>query len=341
MRKLATIRLIDDITPIDGADTIQVATVGGWKVVVRKGEYKIGDRAVYCEIDSFIPSAIAPFLTKAGQYPKLFNGVEGERLKTIKLKGQLSQGLLLPLSCHPLMADRMIGDDVSELLNIQKWEAPLPPQLGGQIYGVFPSLVPKTDQERIQNIKDEFEDYKNRLLHFEMTEKLDGSSCTFYLSVDGVFEVCSRNLSLKEATTNSFWKVALRYQVRERMELAGLRGVAIQGELIGEGIQKNRYCIRGQDFFVFDIYDAKEGKYVTGSRRREISATLGLKHVPVISEMGIIHAETTIDDLLVDAEGKSALNPKTEREGIVFKCVEDPAISFKAISNKFLLKGGE
>ena len=97
-RKMATIRRIDAIGPIDGADAIEVATVGGWKVVVKKGEFKPDQLAVYCEIDSWIPSAVAPFLTKPGHFPKVYEGVEGEKLRTIKLRGQLSQGLLLPLT---------------------------------------------------------------------------------------------------------------------------------------------------------------------------------------------------------------------------------------------------
>ena len=96
-RKMATIRRIDTIGPIEGADAIEVATVGGWKVVVKKGDFAPGDLAVYCEIDSFIPTKIAPFLTKPDHYPKVFEGVEGERLKTVRLRKTLSQGLLLPL----------------------------------------------------------------------------------------------------------------------------------------------------------------------------------------------------------------------------------------------------
>ena len=97
MRKMARIVKIDAINPIPDADAIEVATVGGWKVVVKKGEYSVGQLAIYCEIDSFIPTTIASFLTKPGHTPKVYEGVEGERLRTVKLRRQLSQGLLLPL----------------------------------------------------------------------------------------------------------------------------------------------------------------------------------------------------------------------------------------------------
>ena len=217
----------------------------------------------------------------------------------------------------------------------------MPAQLAGQVRGNFPTAVPKTDQERIQNLKKEFEEYKARRLRFEMTEKLDGSSCTFYLPIEGEFEVCSRNLSLKEDPNNTFWKVALQHQVKDRMILANLQGYAIQGELIGEGIQKNPYNLQGHEFYVYDIYSVKDGKYITGEKRRKLADLLGLKHCPVISDNATIQPEVSIADLLKIAEGKAILNPKAEREGIVFKCVEDPQISFKAISNKFLLKGGD
>lgn len=161
MRKLASIKRIDEINPIEGADAIEVATVGGWKVVVKKGEYTAGDLAVYFEIDSWIPHELAPFLSN-GKEPREFESVKGERLRTIKLRGQISQGLLLPvyndftgtyLMCYSEDADEYSvtvseDDDVTELLGILKYERPLPAQLAGQAKGNFPSFIPKTDEER-------------------------------------------------------------------------------------------------------------------------------------------------------------------------------------------------
>ena len=158
MRKLAKIVKIDELNPIEGADKIEVATVGGWKVVAQKGLYNVGDLAVYFEIDSWIPNTVAPFLTRPEHYPKVFEGVEGERLKTIKLRGQLSQGLLMPYKEAIPFAEQGVlieGDDVTELLGIKKWEKPVNAQLAGVCKGNFPSLIPKTDQERCQNLKKE------------------------------------------------------------------------------------------------------------------------------------------------------------------------------------------
>ena len=342
MRKMATIRKIDALRPIEGADAIECAIVGGWTCVVKKGEYTAGDLAVYCEIDSFIPSTIAPFLTKPGQYPKTFEGVEGERLRTVKLRGQLSQGLLLP---HDTVWDKNMfdfnrfveGDDVSEVLGITKYEAPIPAELAGEVKGMFPSMIPKTDQERIQNLSAELEQWKTENLSWEITEKLDGSSMTVYV-MDGVVGVCSRNLDLKHNIDNSLWRAALKHDLEEKLKIAG-GNLAVQGELIGNGIQGNKYKMRDQDFYVYDIYDIDAGRYYTPAERKAFVEVFGLNHCPVL------HLNTelieSVESLLQLAEGKSVMGTVgCEREGLVFKCNEKQ-VSFKSISNKFLLKGGD
>lgn len=347
MRKLATIRTIDEIRPIEGADAIECAVVGGWTVVVKKGEYKPGGLAVYCEIDSWIPHELAPFLSK-GQDPREYNGVKGERLRTVKLRGTLSQGLLLPIPTGDHFDNGRLafevaagnvkgGDDVTEILGIQKWEAPIPAQLAGQVRGNFPTEVPKTDQERVQNLKKEIAQYVQDGDVWEITEKLDGSSCTYYLDLENEFHVCSRNLDLKFDENNSFWKVAVSNDVSTRMRGLDLHGFALQGELVGEGIQKNRYGLKGQQFFLFDVYDVKQGCFLPPMERRSLSEELNINHVPVTVEEFVL--EQTVDELLQMAEARSEL-ANTEREGIVFKH-SGGQLSFKAISNKFLLKGGE
>jgi hypothetical protein len=110
-RKLATVRKIDEIRPIAGADAIEAAVVGGWTVVVKRGEYTAGDLAVYLEIDSWVPTELASFLSKGGE-PREFNGVRGERLRSIKLKGQISQGLLLPMSVLNWDTNSIDVDDI-------------------------------------------------------------------------------------------------------------------------------------------------------------------------------------------------------------------------------------
>jgi RNA ligase (TIGR02306 family) len=336
MRKMATVRRVDAVNPIPDADAIEVATVGGWKVVIKKGEFAPGDIAVYCEIDSWIPNELAPFLSK-GSEPREYNGVRGERLRTVKLRGQVSQGLLLKpadvMNAKQFTLAGMDGD-VSELLNIQKWEAPIPAQLAGEVRGAFPGFVPKTDQERIQNLTAEYAEWQTLGAEWEVTEKLDGSSMTVYV-FDEDEGVCSRNLNLRETEGNSLWTVARRNDLIGKVRTTG-RNLALQGELIGEGIQGNPYKIRAQEFYLFDVYDIDAGRYLRPTERQLLAKSLGIRQVP---GLGIQSLDCDVAQLLTFAEGKSVLRNETEREGLVFKHVTDP-VSFKAISNKFLLKSG-
>lgn len=380
-RKLASIRRIADIQPIEGADAIVVATVDGWKVVVKKDEFTVGDLAVYLEIDSWVPHELAPFLSK-GQEPRGYNGVKGERLRTIKLRGQVSQGLLLGVNILDAFGSRAVnpedeldvvwfgpndssvslieGYDLTEFLGIQKWEAPIPAQLQGQAAGMFPtSLIPKTDQERIQNCFGEIQKRAKRFATekvwnaetqtleehpvvvpddfkeptYEVTMKLDGSSCTIF-RWEGELRVCSRNLELKineENKDNTF--VAMALKIGDKIP----NGFAFQGEICGPSIQGNREGFTEHKFFVFDIFDIRNHEYLAPAKRREIRRTFGLDHVPVLGTDW--KAPNSVEEGLALAEGPS-INHKI-REGLVWKCNEDPSFSFKTISNKFLLAGGD
>lgn len=337
-RKLATIRKIAEVKAIPDADKICAYRVDGWWVVDSVGKYQVNDLVVYAEPDSWVPTELAPFLSK-GKEPREFEGVKGERLRTVKLRGQLSQGLLLPLSVlgKPeeifAIGEDSVGADVTTELGILKWEKPMNAQLAGMARGNFPALVPKTDQERIQNLTRSFEQYQ--LDTWSITEKLDGSSCTFYLDDEGVFHVCSRNLDLKEDEANSFWKVARKFQIEDIMRRNSMLGMAIQGEMIGEGIQGNQYKTQ-LDFYVYDMYNTHTGQYILPVQLKAACERLGLKHVPIIAEATEIK-EQTIQSILAFAEGKSLLNA-SNREGVVFKSNTVHDRSFKSISNSWLLK---
>lgn len=354
MRKLATIRCISAIHPIPDADAIEVAQVDNWKVVVKKGEYQVGDLVVYCEVDSWIPHELAPFLSK-GQEPREYEGIKGERLRTIKLRGQLSQGLILPITrelqiefSHTFLnfegaRELQAGDEVTELLGIKKYEPPVPAQLAGIVKGPFPSCFPKTDEERIQNLTAEYPALQEH--EYEETEKLEGSSMSVGLVPVGYgfeFIVCSRNLNLKETEDNTLWKVARKYDIeRKLLGVPMIDGIIIQGELIGEGIQGNYYGIKGHDFYVFAIYDVGRGKYYAPTQRRKLCEELGLKHTPVLSTNRSLKC-MTVDDVLLAADGKSQINPAKLREGVVYKRADgsDNQEHFKAVSNAYLLKTG-
>lgn len=349
-RQLATIRRIAEVKSIEGADAIEAVRVDGWWVVAKKGEYEVGDLATYLEVDSWVPHKLAPFLSKGE--PREFNGVKGERLRTIKLRGQLSQGLLLPCA---IAAERLSpgelwafdeGDDVTEALGILKWEKPIPAQLAGLVKGNFPSFIPKTDQPRIQNMKRNWEE-KLRYEDWEVSEKLDGSSMTVYvnnvkescISTEHTnFGVCSRNLDLKFDEKNSFWEAAIKYELIDKLMSTG-RSLALQGELIGEGIQGNSYKLIGRKFYCFDIYDIDNQCYLLPLERLQLLRELHIEGIPLIYLYSHRRYEnSSVDDLLKEAEAKSALASKAEREGLVFKSITDRDLSFKVISNKWLLK---
>lgn len=347
-RKLASIQRIEEIHNIENADAIQAYRVLGWWVVDKKDAHKVGDLVVYLSLDSWVPHELAPFLSK-GKEPREYEGVTGERLRTARLRGQLSQGLLLPIThdievswshtffnfedARPLQE----GDDLTELLGIQKWEATIPAELAGNVAGVFPNFIPKTDQERIQNLTSEFyNSWTLNPLRWEVTEKLDGSSVTIFLDAEGHFGVCSRNWELLESESNSLWKVARDNDLEHKLRDLGA-AVALQGELIGPGIQGNRYQLKRHEFHLFDAYDIAEKRYLNTYERHSLADKLGIKHVPLL-EIRKFTTEDTVPALLLEAEKKSELCATAEREGLVFKCIDSPNLSFKAISNRYLLR---
>lgn len=343
MRKLATVRKIKELRPIPDADAIELAIVDGWNVVVAKNVgHKEGDLVVYCEIDSFLPLEPEFEFLRKTSYKKM-GDVEGFRLKTIKLRGQVSQGLLLPLKDAYAIYQRtrpslnfewFEGLEVTEMLGIVKYEPPIPAQLAGKIKGMFPSFLKKTDEERVQNLAKEYEQWRLSSEHqFYATEKLDGSSATFYLN-DGIFGVCSRNLDLLESDDNTFWKAARDLKIKEKLESLN-RNIAIQGELIGEGIQGNPYKIKGHSVRFFNVFDIDTQEYFgLPMFLSTMEHSLKLETVPIL---GIFQLPETIEELLKIAEEKSVLNPGFDREGLVIRSI-DRKISFKVISNKFLLK---
>lgn len=331
-RKLASIVVIDDLQPIEGADQIEVATVKGWKVVVKKNEFKIGDQAIYCEIDSFLPVRHEFEFLRKTSFRKM-RDTEGFRLKTIKLRGQISQGLLLPVSILPDDIYQ-IGDDVTEQLGIIKYEPPIPASLVGIAKGQFPSFIPKTDEERIQNLTEQFDALKAH--RYYISEKLDGSSVTYYLR-NGHFGVCSRNLELLASTDNTLWKLAHENKLADKL-ISLNRNIALQGELIGEGIQGNPYKLTGQSVRFFYIVDIDNHRYLPMDEFFLLMEALELETVPLLAVN--VELPETIDEILALADGVAELSPPNKqvaREGLVFRNA-DRTVSFKAISNKFLLK---
>jgi len=329
MRKLVTIEQVLEKKPIEGADKIEAIRIRDWWVVSQKDTFQLGDRCLFHEVDSFLP--IRPeyeFLLKGSSKKRMIvdgKQVEGIRLKTIKLRGQISQGLALPIHSEYMQP---VGYDMTELLGVKLYEPPMPAELAGKVKGFFPGFIPKTDEERIQNMSD-------ILSNYYVTEKLDGTSVTYYKK-DGVFGVCSRNLELLEGETTQ-WKIAKKLDLATKLP----DNFAIQGELIGEGIQKNPLKRTGQELFCFNAYNIANGIYLNFKDFIGFCDSLGIRTVPLINDNYSL--PSTVDELLKFADGNSMLNPESPREGIVIRPkvemrYNNKRLSFKVISNSYLLK---
>jgi RNA ligase (TIGR02306 family) len=340
MRKLATIRRVLDLSPIEGADAIECATVDGWRTVVKKGEFKVGDLAVYFEIDSWIPKAVAPFLFKG----KILDGVEGARLQTVRLRGQLSQGLLLPLVAvvhlTPHDGTYYEGDDMTEVFGIQLWEPPPPKQQSfqsGRPAGNFPAFLRKTDQERVQNLRRELGLWAAAGEQWEVTEKLDGTSFTAF-KYEGRTGVCSRNYELKaddDGAPGLYWQVARDSGIFDAFD----EGYAVQGEILGPGICGNKYGLTAPHLYVFDVFDIAQQRYLTPEERAawhfdnmRRNTNPGWHHVPVL---GVFETPGSVDETLAMANRTSVI-ADVLAEGIVLKNVRSQQ-SLKAVSDRWLL----
>lgn len=339
MRKLASVQRITAIDPIPNADAIEVASVLGWKVVVKKSEFRVGDLAVYMEIDSVPPDEpqYAFLWRNAEQRPNNF------RIRTVKLRGQISQGILFPFTDTELIP--IEGMDLTEYLGVTKYEPPLP---GGSndIEGQFFDGVPKTDEDRVQSRGDLLSALQGR--PYYITVKCDGSSMTV-AQHDHRVKVASRNYRLADNPDSPYWRAARNSNGLIDM-IVDQPWLAVQGELVGPGIQNNRLGLSEHHFLVFDIFDrhieygppgdCHEGnRYLSWDEMKVLQYDWGFDMVPL--ELHGRKFTMTQDDLLARAEGKY-VGTNNEREGIVIRNNDDgPRVSFKAISNRFLLKGGD
>lgn len=331
MRKLASIQKILSLTNIPNAEKIECAKVLGWNVVVEKWKYEIGDLVVYCEVDSLLPEKPEFEFLRKNHF----------RIRTIRLRGQISQGICFPLSILPMGTSINEGDDITEVLGVTQYIAPVPTCLSGVAKGLFPSFIPKTDEERIQTCPDALQRHRGK--EFYISEKLDGSSCTMFLK-HGEFGVCSRNLELLEAEGNTLWKVARELDIENKLRKFG-RNLALQGEVIGNGIQGNKYKLNGVEWRIFSIFDIDSYKYLDFSEFLEVATVLGLATVPIVEHRHIL--EEDVEALVRLSNASSFLNSNTIREGIVMRPLVEEVdsqlgrLSFKIINPEFLLANNE
>ena len=413
-RNLATVVMITKVTPIEGADRLAVAEMyeKGWRVVVNKDEFHVDDLAVFFEIDSFLPAdderyaflkdrCLKKFVSKSGQVLR-----EGIRIKSMRLRGVLSQGLLMPLHAfvwkeifyenHPARPEDVVSedgspvtqeelegimmstlfywekgegengvpvtrrveigidDDLTELLHVEHYDEvkeQLQPQTGhataADAMGRFPDeYIPETDEERIQNLRYFFEYEKDR--KWQVSVKADGTSCTIAFSPTVDFDnpkvVCSRHLRLKRETATGavsvYWQAAEKYDILNKLSELLLAGkeYAMQGEIVGPGIQSDRNKEQEYVFKCFRIWDIKNRKFLNPNETVAICKELDIPHVEVLeTDFPFFDKITTMEDALKYAEGKT--KEGNEREGVVLKtCDDGPYRSCKIISNRYLMK---
>lgn len=326
-RKLASIQAILSLDPIENADRIERASILGWNTVVKKGEFKVGDCCVWFEIDAVLPD---------GQEWAEFMRPRNFRIKTCRLRGVLSQGLALPISILPAGFQYKVGNEVTELLGIRKFEPTSSGFGSGQSLGTFPSFIPKTDEIRLQSILLVLEELKD--INIYWTVKCDGTSSTFY-RMDDEFFACSRNWKKRDGD-NVYWNIAKKYKLNELIP----NGYAVQGELCGPGIQKNRLRLKEIELFVFDVFDIKRGEYLNYNDMIEFCDRLGLKVVPLLGMTDDPVFDHSLEAWLERAGGVYE-GTDNRREGIVVRSVKPiyskavgDRLSFKVLNNEFLLK---
>lgn len=390
MRTLASIQQVESLRPIEGADKIEVAEVLGWSVVVRKGQCRAGDLCCFIEVDSIMPPKPAYEFLRERKF----------RVRTIKLRKQVSQGLVFSLRELPELAAlcRMqphggpchamkVGDDVTALLGVTKYDPeaareanqtgastkrPMGPvrrylmrfwwyrRIDWLMWGhkrrcAWPAFLPHTDEERVQNMPWVFEVERARLTNglphsrYYVTEKLDGQSATYAVTWHqgrwpwsrrySRFYVCSRNVYMPHARPCTWWRVAEHDQIRQCLEGVG-EDIAIQGEIVGPGVQGNKYRLDGLQFYVFNVFAIEKQEVAEYGEMMDFCEDHGFKTVPVLNH----HAPqlpATVEEAL-RCGGMSKLNGEVLREGTVWRSHERRAngrpLSFKCVSPDFLLR---
>ena len=360
-RKLATIRTISSIADIPGKDRIGLAMVDGWSVIVQKSDFKVGDLCGYCEIDSILPDAEWTAFLK------------DRRIRTMKMAGCISQGICFPMSILPKDQTFLVGDDVTDVLGITKYEhfdtdelpakkvrEAKPPKypaflmrmwwfrrLVGKFHGkyfdkAFPTWISKTDEERIQNCPF----YLNLNKAWVLTEKLDGSSATYAIRKTHKrfgpkyeYIICSRNVRLYTPDGRAYWTVYEKYHIKDVLTVLIRKldtdYVILQGEVIGPGVQGNKYRLKEHCFYCFNFITDGTGRWSSADGKRMVEP-YGISWVPIVD---VGELPDTVEEMLDKAHGKSLI-ADTIREGLVCRSL-DGKFSFKAVDPLFLLKWKE
>lgn len=367
MRDLAYIAKIGKLNPIPDKDRIELATVAGWNVIVEKGKYAVGDLVIYCEYDTILPAGNPNFeFLRKRCYSKLYDGF---RIRNMSMAGVFSQGIVFPLDILPSENKKgsvyKEGLNVAELLGVKKYDPQeleemelLKKKKHSKILKYFmknktfrkvwtslhtkpkkgyPETVKKSDETNIQKVFEEFKENYNRE-KFYVSEKLEGQSSTFLLEKNK-YRFLSHNIDVTKAGNTNWKKVSdknsietklRKYKKKHKIELA------IQGEIVGPGVQKNIYGFSELQLFIFKITNVKTGEAFNFYKMKEIAGEIGIPLVPVLSTKKTLEEFNSIDEILEYSNGESLLKKGVKREGLVFRSMENQSIGFKAKSPEYL-----
>lgn len=356
-RSLAHIEKIINIEPIPDADFIERVGLLGWSTVAKKGDFKLNELCIYFECDSIVPDMHIFEFMRDRKF----------RVKTQKFRGQIAQGLALPISNLKFFSKKnnwKEGDDVTNIIGVKKYDPYIEKEIKTQqnnkkrnpideylmsfnyyrhikhLFGFkrvrnWPTFIQKTDENRIQNIPQIFKQWDNKDCY--ITEKLDGSSASFayknkrfYNFLKPNFYVCSRNICLYKENSSEWWEIARKFDIKNKLKSIGIN-IAIQGEIVGPKVCGNTLELPELDFYVFNIFDIDKGKRYNIVQKIDFCESLEFKMVPFLNSITITKNHT-VNDIIGRSYGKSVLNPKKLREGIVIRQQENDAMSFKCIS---------
>jgi len=345
MKNLATIQRIQNLQKHKNADSLELATILGWQVVVKKGEYVEGQLVVYVTIDTVLP--------ERPDFEFLRN--KNFRIKPIRLRGEESAGIAFPINIVPGFSGlnasgngfffnrkndagedhgiHEVGDDVTDLLDIKHYEKPIPAELAGQAHGGMPGFLIITDEDNLRTYPDAVPEMFGR--PYYITRKEDGSSGTFFIK-NGEFGACSRRIHLKETEGNGFWRMARKYDLANVLKTAFPNmDIAIQGEVVGPGIQKNQLGLKEMEFRLFNVWDIGLRSYLDYSKLIEFTTNFGIPMVPLVNEGSAFGYNL---EELIKLANEQKYNTGGPAEGIVIRPKESfySTVLKKAWSGKVL-----
>lgn len=338
---IATIEKIQNIRVHPNAEALELATIKGWQICVKKNEFKTGDLCVFVTVDSVL-----------GDFPQYeFLRNKNFRIKTVKLRGELSQGIAFPISLLASFGHDIIpvpengnieGTDVSELIHAKHYEKPIPPSLAGQIVGHRPSFIKKTDEDNLKNYPQFIDELQGK--PYVITLKFDGQSSTYFVKEEH-FGVCSRNLELKYDSNNALWKIAEKYSIESHIRnYFGGKNIALQGEIYGPGIQENLLGADEISFAAFNLFDIDTQSYMSHCELEKFTKST---NIPMVNVLDIgDNFSHTLEYLQTFANGLTYDSGKPA-EGIVIRSqtetrssVLNGRMSGKVVSEVFELKYG-